>query len=69
MKYKDLKQRVKLNSYGIKKRFPEFIHKELIHFSNDDLHRSIPSLCDGLKISTRKILYGTILRKLFTISK
>jgi len=26
---------------------PEFIHKELIHFSNDDLHRSIPSMCDG----------------------
>lgn len=45
---------------------PEFIHKELIHFSNDDLHRSIPSLCDGLKISTRKILYGTILRKLYS---
>ena len=43
---------------------PEFIHKELIHFSNDDLNRSIPSLCDGLKISTRKILYGTMLRKL-----
>lgn len=45
---------------------PEFIHKELIHFSNDDLHRSIPSMCDGLKISTRKILYGTMLRKLNT---
>jgi len=43
---------------------PEFIHKELKHFSNDDLHRSIPSLCDGLKISTRKILYSAFLRKL-----
>ena len=38
----------------------DFIHKELIHFSNDDLSRSIPSICDGLKISTRKILYGCI---------
>ena len=43
---------------------PDFIHKELIHFSNDDINRSIPSLIDGLKPSTRKILYGTILRKL-----
>lgn len=45
---------------------PDFIHKELKHFSNDDLNRSIPSLCDGLKISTRKILYAAFLRKLFT---
>merc|ERR1711998_371639 len=45
---------------------PEFIHKELKHFSNDDLNRSIPSICDGLKTSTRKILYATFLRKLFT---
>lgn len=45
---------------------PDFIHKELKHFSNDDLNRSIPSICDGLKISTRKILYSTFLRKLFT---
>ena len=44
---------------------PEFIHKELKHFSNDDLNRSIPSLCDGLKISTRKILYASFLRKLY----
>jgi DNA topoisomerase-2 len=44
----------------------EFINKELIHFSNDDINRSIPSLVDGLKPSTRKILYGCILRKLFT---
>jgi DNA topoisomerase-2 len=43
---------------------PDFIHKELIHFSNDDINRSIPSVIDGFKPSTRKILYGTILRKL-----
>ena len=47
---------------------PEFIHKELKHFSNDDLNRSIPSICDGLKISTRKILYSAFLRKLYTKS-
>lgn len=45
---------------------PQFIHKGLIHFSNDDINRSIPSICDGFKPSQRKILYGTILRRLFT---
>jgi len=45
---------------------PDFIHKELKHFSNDDLERSIPSINDGLKISTRKILYAAFLRKIFT---
>ena len=28
--------------------YREFIHKELIHFSNEDLRRSVPSICDGL---------------------
>lgn len=43
----------------------DFIHRELIHFSNDDIHRSIPSVIDGLKPSQRKVQYGSILRKLF----
>jgi DNA topoisomerase-2 len=43
---------------------PTFINKELIHFSNDDCLRSIGSVCDGLKPSQRKVLYGTILKKL-----
>ena len=46
--------------------YNDFVNKELIHFSNDDIKRSIPSMVDGLKPSQRKILYGTILRKLFT---
>ena len=46
--------------------FNDFVNKELIHFSNEDIKRSIPSMVDGLKPSQRKILYGTILRKLFT---
>ena len=37
--------------------FHDLIHKELIHFSIYDNMRSIPSLCDGLKPSQRKILY------------
>uniref|UniRef100_A0A6C0E1U2 DNA topoisomerase (ATP-hydrolyzing) n=1 Tax=viral metagenome TaxID=1070528 RepID=A0A6C0E1U2_9ZZZZ len=37
--------------------YQEFVHKELIHFSIYDNLRSIPSFCDGLKPSQRKILY------------
>ena len=44
--------------------YPEFIDKDMIHFSDDDLSRSIPSIMDGLKPSHRKILYGSFLRKL-----
>lgn len=42
----------------------DFIHSELIHFSNEDLIRSIPSVVDGFKPSQRKILYGAFLRGL-----
>ena len=42
----------------------DFIHHDLIHFSNEDLIRSIPSVIDGLKPSQRKILYGAFLRGL-----
>lgn len=45
--------------------FEEFIQKDFIHFSNRDLERSIPSLCDGLKESQRKILFGCFKRKLY----
>lgn len=43
-------------------KFDDFIGKELIHFSNYDVQRSIPSLCDGLKISQRKILHCCLKR-------
>lgn len=42
----------------------DFIHKDMIHFSNDDNMRSIPHIMDGLKPSQRKCLYGAILRGL-----
>jgi len=45
--------------------YEDFINNELIHFSNNDLERSIPSMCDGLKVSTRKILYCCFKRKLY----
>ena len=38
--------------------FHDFINRELIHFSNYDLQRSIPSICDGLKPGQRKIIYS-----------
>lgn len=46
-------------------RYEEFVDKELIHFSNYDVERSIPSICDGLKISQRKILYAGFKKNLF----
>ena len=36
----------------------DFVHKELIHFSNYDNIRSIPRLVDGLKPSQRKVLWS-----------
>jgi DNA topoisomerase-2 len=44
--------------------YPEFIHKDLIHFSNYNLERSIPCVMDGLKTSQRKILYAAFKRDL-----
>ena len=44
--------------------YENFIDKDLIHFSVYDTRRSIPSFCDGLKISTRKILYSCFKRNL-----
>ena len=42
----------------------DFIDKELIHFSDYDCKRSIPSLVDGLKPSLRKIIYSCFKRNL-----
>ncbi len=42
----------------------EFINRDLIQFSNYDNDRSIPSVCDGLKPSQRKILYAAFKKNL-----
>lgn len=42
----------------------DFIDKELIHFSNADNIRSIPSVIDGLKKSQRKVLFSCFKRDL-----
>ena len=44
--------------------YNKFINRELILFSMYDNQRSIPSLCDGLKPSERKILYGCFKKNL-----
>jgi DNA topoisomerase-2 len=45
-------------------KYEEFINRELIHFSNYDLERSIPSMVDGFKVSQRKVLYGCFKKNL-----
>ena len=45
-------------------RFNDFVNKELIHFSNADNLRSIPSLIDGFKPGQRKIIFACFKRKL-----
>lgn len=44
--------------------YSEFIHNDMIHFSKYDNDRSIPNMCDGLKISLRKILYSAFKKNL-----
>ena len=44
--------------------YQEFINRELVLFSLYDNQRSIPSLCDGLKPSERKILFACFKRNL-----
>lgn len=43
-----------------------FVNNELKHFSRGDLLRSIPSVVDGLKVSQRKALCGSIMRGIST---
>jgi DNA topoisomerase-2 len=47
----------------------QFIHQELIHFSNYDNIRSIPSIADGFKPSQRKVLYACLKRNLVSEAK
>jgi DNA topoisomerase-2 len=47
----------------------DVINKELIHFSNKDNIRSIPSVIDGLKEGQRKTLYGAFLTNCNTPTK
>jgi DNA topoisomerase-2 len=44
--------------------FTKFVNDELIHYSNADNIRSLPSIMDGLKPSQRKILFACMKRGL-----
>lgn len=55
-----------VHDYDIKREtYYDFIMKRLRAFSYEDNQRSIPSVCDGLKPSQRKILYACMRKKLF----
>lgn len=47
----------------------QFINQELIHFSNYDNIRSIPSIIDGFKPSQRKVIYACIKKNLINEMK
>ena len=49
--------------------YRDLIHKQLVHFSIYDNLRSIPSLCDGLKPSQRKILYYMLKKNITKVIK
>lgn len=55
-----------LNTSKLNVSYSEFIHNDMIHFSKYDNDRSIPNMCDGLKISLRKILYSAFKKKLYS---
>jgi DNA topoisomerase-2 len=42
--------------------YRDFVDRDLKHFSNYDVLRSIPSVVDGLKVSQRKALFGCFKR-------
>ena len=47
----------------------DFIHKQLVSFSYADCVRSIPSICDGLKVGQRKIIFAAKKRNLVSSVK
>lgn len=42
----------------------DFIHQDFVNFSLADLHRSIASVCDGLKPSQRKVMFTCLKKKI-----
>jgi len=46
--------------------YSTFVNDELIHFSNRDVERNIPSLVDGMKESIRKIMFACFKKKLYS---
>jgi len=44
--------------------YVDFVNKEFVQFARYDVYRMIPSVCDGLKPSQRKVLYSCFKRNL-----
>lgn len=42
----------------------DFVKRDLVNFSAEDIHRSIPHLMDGLKPSQRKVIYACLKKNL-----
>ena len=38
----------------------DFVHKDLVNFSIEDLSRSVANMCDGFKPSQRKVIYASL---------
>jgi DNA topoisomerase-2 len=58
------RENIILTGPGIPVSYEDFVNRDLIHFSNYNLERSIPSVMDGLKTSQRKILFSAFKRNL-----
>jgi DNA topoisomerase II len=58
------RENIILSGPGEKVSYEDFVNKDLIHFSNYNLERSIPNMMDGLKTSQRKILFSAFKRNL-----
>jgi len=47
----------------------DFVNRDLVNFSAEDIHRSIPHVSDGLKPSQRKVIYACLKKGLTTDMK
>ena len=47
----------------------DFVQRDLVNFSAEDIHRSIPHVMDGLKPSQRKVIYACLKKNLGTDMK
>ena len=68
--YKEVNEYPKIKDYEIERlEVSKFLNQEMILYSIDDCKRSIPNILDGLKDSSRKVLYTIFKRGLTYGSK
>jgi len=58
-------------AYGHVSKLPvtDFVYRDLANFSAEDIKRSIPHVCDGLKPSQRKVIYACLKKNLVSDMK